>query len=72
MNAYREFSVKQQIVFYAVTLLIASFCIYLDLNHDLLVSSKEAPSEAVKIDSTKKFLSGNEVAHSTLASVEFK
>lgn len=72
MNTYKEFTVKQQIIFYAVTLLVASVCFYFDINHGRNISSTEAETEAVKIESSQKFLSGNEVAHSTFVNFAIK
>ena len=72
MNTYREFTIKQQVIFYAVTLLVATTCVYFDLNHEEGTSHKEAQPEAVKSEPANNFLSGNEVAHSTFAAFEFK
>ena len=72
MNTYREFTIKQQVIFYAVTLLVASTCLYFDINYEQGAPSKENQSEAIKSDSNKTFLSDNEVAHSTFSDFQFK
>ena len=72
MNTYREFTVKQQIIFYVVTLLVAGACFYLDITHELGASKNGTQTEAAKFEPAKKFFSGNEVAHSTFAAFEVK
>ena len=72
MNRYREFTIKQQVIFYTVTLLVASACIYLDFTHEAKRSGVGQQTEAIKLEPAKRIFSGNEVAHSTFASFEFK
>ena len=71
MNTYREFTIRQQVIFYTVTLLVAGACIYLDFTHEEANPGVGQQTEAIK-KPAKQIFSGNEVAHSGFTFVEFK
>jgi len=64
MDTHKEFTVKQQIVFYVVSTLLVAVCVYFDFKNDNITKHTQAHTQTISIDHVKNNLSSYEVAHS--------
>jgi len=69
MNTYREFSLKQQFIFYAICTFLVGVCVYLDFATGNLPRHKFQHTSSIT-ETVNKHVSSYEVAHS--ATDEFK
>ena len=70
MDTHKEFTVKQQIVFYVVSTLVVATCVYFDFKNDNITRHTQPHAQTISIDHVKNNLSSYEVAHS--AKTDFK
>jgi len=69
MDTHKEFTLKQQVVFYVVSTLLVATCVYFDFKNDNYRYHKETQVHSTTMDSVNKHLSSYEVTHSILSRV---
>ena len=67
MDTHKEFTAKQQIIFYVVSTLVVAVCAYFDFKNDALYSHNEIHTQSTNVAPVKKHLSSYEVPHSANA-----
>lgn len=69
MDTYKEFTFKQQIIFYLVATVIVVACAYYDFEHSSKRQEASVSAHSSSIEQGKLIKSNYEVAHSTFTEI---